>query len=162
MRWILLIYKIPPAPAKNRIGVWRKLKKLGAIYLQKSVIVLPDTAYLRDELENLAHDIENFHGEATIVFTNGIEKEEKIIAMFHDRVNKEYEKIIARGAKFLKITSFGKKLSKIKEFEAILDELKQKLTDTRHMDYFDAEKRNEAERAVQECGERYLLLLRKA
>ncbi len=38
------------------------------------MVVLPDHAYLRDELENLAHDIENFHGEATIVFTNGIEK----------------------------------------------------------------------------------------
>ncbi len=162
VRWILLIYKIPPTPARNRIGVWRKLKKLGAVYLQKSAVVLPDNAYLRDELENLAHDIENFRGEATIVFTSNIEKEEKILAVFHGQVNKEYEKIIARGEKFLKITSSGQKRSKIKELEAILDELKQKLADARHMDYFDAEKRKEAERAVRECEERYLRLLREA
>ncbi len=161
-RWILLIYKIPPTPARHRIGVWRKLKKLGAVYLQKSVVVLPDNAYLRDELENLAHDIENFRGEATIVFTSSIEKEEKILAVFHGQVNKEYEKIIARGEKFLNITSFGQKRSKIKELEAILDELKQKLADARHMDYFDSEKRKEAGRAVQECEERYLRLLREA
>jgi hypothetical protein len=162
VRWILLIYKIPPTPARHRIGVWRKLKKLGAAYLQKSVVVLPDNAYLRDELENLAHDIENFRGEATIVFTSSIEKEEKIITVFHGQVNKEYEKIIARGGKFLNIISFGQKRSKIKELDAILEELKQKLADARHMDYFDAEKRKEAEKAVQECEERYLRLLREA
>ncbi len=162
MRWILLIYKISPVPAKHRIGVWRKLKKLGAIYLQKSVVVLPDNAYLRDELENLAHDIENFHGEATIVFTYSIEKEEKIVAEFHDKVNKEYKKIISKGEKFLKITSGGQKRSKIKELEVMLDELKQKLADVRHMDYFDAEKRKDAERAVMECAEQYLHLLREA
>lgn len=161
-QWILLIYKIPPAPARHRIGVWRKLKKLGALYLQKSVVVLPENAYLRDELENLAHDIENFSGEATIVFTDSIEKEERMITEFKGQVNKEYEKIISKSKKFLKIISIRQKQTKIKELEAMLNELRQKFTEARHVDYFDAEKRKEAERAVQECDEQYLQLLREA
>lgn len=160
-QWILLIYKIPPAPAKHRIGVWRKLKKLGALYLQKSVILLPDNAYLRDELENLAHDIENFHGEATIIFTGSIEKEEKIVTEFQTHAIKEYGKIIANAEKFLKIISTGEKKTKIKEFMVMLDELKQKLTEARHIDYFDVEKRREAEKAVHECEDQNLKLLRE-
>lgn len=162
MRWILLIYKVPSAPARHRIAVWRKLKRLGAVYLQKSVAVLPDTAYLRDELLNLAHDIENFHGEATIVFTRSIEKEEKMVAKFREQTNKEYEKIIARGNKLLEIISTRGKQRKIKELETALDELKQKLVEAQRRDYFEAKKRREADRFVRDCEERYLWLLRKA
>lgn len=162
VRWILLIYKIPPQPARLRIGVWRKLKKLGAVYLQKSVVVLPENAYLRDELENTAHDIENFRGEATIVFTSNIEKEANIIAEFQEQTNKEYEKIITSAEIFLKTISTRNRKTKIKELEAMLNELRQKFTEARHVDYFDAEKRKEAERAVQECDEQYLQLLREA
>lgn len=162
MRWILLIYKVPPAPARHRIAVWRKLKRLGAVYLQKSVAVLPDTAYLRDELLNLAHDIENFHGEATIVFARSIEKEEKMVAKFREQTNKEYEKIIARGDKLLEIISTRGKQRKIKELETALDGLKQKLVEAQRRDYFEAKKRGEADRFVCDCEERYLRLLRKA
>lgn len=161
-RWILLIYKIPPAPARHRIAVWRKLKKLGAIYLQKSVAVLPENAYLHDELENLAHDIENFRGEATLVFTSSVEKEEKMVAEFQEQANKEYEKIILKGEKFLKIISAERKQKKIKELEAVLDELKQRFAEARRRDYFGAEKGKEADKLVRECEERYLRLLREA
>lgn len=159
-RWILLIYKIPPAPARHRIAVWRKLKRLGALYLQKSVVVLPDNAYLRDELLNLAHDIENFHGETIVVFTGSIEKEEKMLAEFQKQANREYEKIIAAGKKIL--ISIGQKKAKIKEFEAALDELKQKFAEVQRRDYFGAGRGKEAERLLRECEERYLRLLREA
>lgn len=35
-RWLLLIYRIPSEPTRLRAGVWRKLKGLGAIYVQSS------------------------------------------------------------------------------------------------------------------------------
>ncbi|MDQ1548465.1 MAG: hypothetical protein QOD27_123, partial [Microbacteriaceae bacterium] len=35
--WLVLIYKIPPEPTRLRAGAWRRLKSLGAIYLQNSV-----------------------------------------------------------------------------------------------------------------------------
>ena len=160
MSWILLIYKIPSAPARHRIGVWRRLKKLGAIYLQKSAVVLPDNTYLRDELENLAHDIENFRGEATIVFTSDIEKEAKIVAEFQEQSNKEYERIISRCKKFLKSIPMELKRTKIKELEVMLDESKQRFAEARRRDYFDARKSEETERIVTECEELYLKLVR--
>ena len=41
--WLLLTYKVPPEPAKKRIALWRKIKGLGAVYLQNGICVLPKT-----------------------------------------------------------------------------------------------------------------------
>ena len=35
--WLLLTYKVPAEPAKKRIAIWRRLKGMGAIYLQNGV-----------------------------------------------------------------------------------------------------------------------------
>ena len=45
--WLLLSYKVPREPTANRVSVWRKLKKLGAVSLQDSVWVLPATPHTR-------------------------------------------------------------------------------------------------------------------
>src|SRR5262249_30714465 len=39
--WLLLIYRVPPEPTRLRAAVWRRIKSLGAIYLQNSVAALP-------------------------------------------------------------------------------------------------------------------------
>ncbi|WP_422802545.1 Chromate resistance protein ChrB [Sulfitobacter pontiacus] len=44
MTWILLTYKVPPEPAARRVALWRKLKSMGAVYLQNGVCLLPETS----------------------------------------------------------------------------------------------------------------------
>jgi len=39
--WLLLVYRVPPEPSRLRSAVWRRLKSLGAIYLQNSAAALP-------------------------------------------------------------------------------------------------------------------------
>ena len=39
--WLLLIYRVPSEPTRLRAAVWRRLKSLGAIYLQNSAAALP-------------------------------------------------------------------------------------------------------------------------
>lgn len=41
LRWLVLVYKIPAEPTRLRAGVWRKIKNLGAVYLQNAVAALP-------------------------------------------------------------------------------------------------------------------------
>ena len=41
MQWLLLVYRIPSEPTRLRAGVWRKIKGLGAIYVQNSAAALP-------------------------------------------------------------------------------------------------------------------------
>src|SRR5579862_7843106 len=49
-RFLLLVYRMPATPTAARVAVWRNLKKIGAVYLQDSACVTPDTAALRREL----------------------------------------------------------------------------------------------------------------
>jgi len=37
--WLLLIYRVPSEPSRLRAAVWRRIKSLGAIYLQNSAQV---------------------------------------------------------------------------------------------------------------------------
>ncbi|MDT5362001.1 MAG: hypothetical protein QOC69_3763, partial [Mycobacterium sp.] len=39
--WLLLVYRIPSDPTRLRAAVWRRLKSLGAVYLQNSAAALP-------------------------------------------------------------------------------------------------------------------------
>ncbi|GAY10922.1 Chromate resistance protein ChrB [Pseudonocardia sp. N23] len=40
--WLVLIYRVPSEPTRLRATVWRRLKGLGAIYVQNSVAALPE------------------------------------------------------------------------------------------------------------------------
>jgi hypothetical protein len=64
--WLLLSYKVPREPTANRVYVWRKLKKLGAVSLQDSVWVLPATAHTREHFRWLASEIAELGGETTL------------------------------------------------------------------------------------------------
>ncbi len=39
--WLLLVYRVPSEPSNNRVSVWRELKRLGALYLQQCVCIVP-------------------------------------------------------------------------------------------------------------------------
>jgi DNA-binding transcriptional regulator PaaX len=65
-KWLLLIYKIPRKPSALRVGVWRKLKQLGAILLHDAVWVLPFNARTEEQFQWLAAEIVELGGEATV------------------------------------------------------------------------------------------------
>src|ERR1700756_1598978 len=68
-RWLLLTYKAPAEPASKRVALWRRLKSLGAVYLQNGVCVLPKTDDHARRLKMLANDIAEMGGEAVILET---------------------------------------------------------------------------------------------
>jgi chromate transporter len=51
VRWLILIYHLPREPSRHRVAVWRKLKTLGALYLQDGAAALPEDAVTREQLE---------------------------------------------------------------------------------------------------------------
>jgi hypothetical protein len=60
--FLQLIYRMPTKPTAGRVAVWRSLKKAGAVYLQDSACVLPDTEMIRAELEPVLHRIDESDG----------------------------------------------------------------------------------------------------
>lgn len=64
--WVLLIYRLPREPSRHRVAVWRKLKDLGALYLQDGVAALPEDAVTREQLEWLQLRVREAGGEASL------------------------------------------------------------------------------------------------
>src|SRR5260370_23939051 len=71
--WLLLIYKVPPEPASKRVALWRRLKSMGAVYLQNGVCLLPKTDDHARRLKMLANDIAEMGGEAVILETAALD-----------------------------------------------------------------------------------------
>jgi hypothetical protein len=82
--WLLLTYKVPPEPASKRVALWRRLKSMGAVYLQNGVCLLPKTDDHARRLKMLANDIAEMGGEAVILETLALDnrQEDKVIARF--------------------------------------------------------------------------------
>jgi hypothetical protein len=64
--WLLLIHHIPPKPDYLRVKVRRRLHRLGALALKRSVYVLANTPAAREDFEWLAREIVADGGEATV------------------------------------------------------------------------------------------------
>ena len=96
--WLLLTYKVPAEPAKRRIALWRKLKALGAIYLQSGVCLLPKIDAHERRLKVLQNEISEMDGDAVLLETVGLDhaQEQKVIARFSAERDEAYREFISR------------------------------------------------------------------
>jgi hypothetical protein len=95
--WLLLSYTVPREPTANRVYVWRKLKKLGAVSLQDSVWALPATAHTREQFRWLASEIAELGGQTTLwesrlLSTDG---QDGLVRQFTEPVERAYREIQA-------------------------------------------------------------------
>jgi hypothetical protein len=79
---LLLIYRIPSEPTRLRAAVWRRLKGLGAIYLQNSAAALPASAVNERALRRLHHDIVEMSGNASLLSGAVLVGEQDVPAAF--------------------------------------------------------------------------------
>jgi hypothetical protein len=63
---VLLAYRLPREPSNPRVGVWRKLERLGVARLGDGLVALPADARTREQLEWLAEEILEADGVATV------------------------------------------------------------------------------------------------
>ena len=65
--WHLLIYRMPAEPASKRVSVWRDLHRLGALYLQQCVCILPTMEGPNAELSRITSKIPALGGDFTLI-----------------------------------------------------------------------------------------------
>lgn len=145
--WALLIYRIPREPSRHRVAVWRKLKDLGALYLQDGVAALPEDAVTREQLEWLQLRVKEAGGEATLWLGQPSMRAEgkKLAEAFRASREEAYQAIIAAaervrhkaelgGGGTLLLTELGK--------------LERTFRAERRRDYFRAPSRSAASEAL--------------
>ncbi|GER85983.1 hypothetical protein KDW_01450 [Dictyobacter vulcani] len=103
MRWLQLTYKVPSEPSQKRVWVWRRLQNLGAYALQNSVYLLPYSDEVEKIFRQLANDIQEMGGEASIfsVVALDVADEQRILHALLDCRNADYNKAVNVCARFL-------------------------------------------------------------
>jgi len=100
VRWLTLLVGLPATPTRHRVGVWRKLQRMGAVRLRGSAWILPETAETKELFEWLVQEVQSVRGEATLLRVDRIEtmREEQVTALFHTARAAEYAEVV-RGSR---------------------------------------------------------------
>ncbi len=96
MRWLTLLTTLPPTPTRHRVGVWRKLQRMGAVRLRGSAWILPETTETTELFQWLVQEIDSFRGEATLLHVDrvGNMTPEQVTALFHKARALEYQSTV--------------------------------------------------------------------
>jgi hypothetical protein len=93
--WLLLLFSLPTRQKTERVAVWRRLKKIGAVQIKTSTYLLPDNPPQYEHFQWLAQQIRDFGGDATLARVQEIEglSNEKLIELFNRARDEEYSAI---------------------------------------------------------------------
>lgn len=100
--WLLLAYRIPSEPSRLRSGVWRRLKALGAIYVQNSVAALPADPASERALRALRSEITQMDGgSAQLLTADAVAGGLDLVSAYNAARDDEYAEIVDRCRDFL-------------------------------------------------------------
>lgn len=141
--WLLLLFTLPAAKASERVGVWRKLQRYGALGLPASGYVLPNNPINQERLEWLATSIRNAKGQAAVaqVFAFDDLRNEQLEQMFNQARARDYQELEKELKKIAKTQR--RELS-----DTALSRLKKRLQQITEIDFFGSPVRARIEEAV--------------
>jgi hypothetical protein len=156
--WLLLVYRVPSEPSRLRATVWRRLKSLGAIYLQSSAAALPASVHAERALRKLRSEILDMHGTAALLSCAVLAGEQEILAAFQAARNDEYEEIVDKCQDFLaglrkEYAEDHFSYAELEENEVDLVKLRGWLDRVRERDVFGAAGLQTALSSLAECEE---------
>jgi hypothetical protein len=95
-RFLFLVYRMPAKPTAGRVAVWRNLKKIGAVYVQDSACVVPDTAAMRRELSPILERLDSGGGRYHLLPLRTLpqDEEQKLVDLFVQQTADHYREII--------------------------------------------------------------------
>ena len=141
--WVMLVYHLPREPSTPRIGLWRRLRQLGAVRLVDGVAMLPHTERTEEQLEWLAAGIAEVGGEASVwtCRSTTTEASSLLLERMGDERTTEYEALVGEAGEAARATGV------VRERE--LSRLRRQLEQVRQRDYVAPPARDRAVRAIE-------------
>ena len=154
------MYKVPAEPGRNRLAIWRKIKALGAVYLQNGACVLPPIDDHLRRLKIIENEIAKAGGEAFLLNSTGFDnaQSDRIVARFAIERNEAYAEFIERCDGFdeeiRRESAAGKfTYAELEENDEDLKKLRSWLEKIRKLDFFEASLASEAGERLARCSE---------
>ena len=145
--------------ASLRVFAWRKLRKLGAVYLHQSVCLLPHLPRVAKAIDPVVARIRSRGGRVRILTVALDDHDhEALAAEQRDERDDEYGEVVERVPQFLAEiemeTARGRATyAEVEESEADLERFEKWLASIADRDYFEAPRGADARVAVQRCRE---------
>src|SRR5213082_3433285 len=139
--WLLLLFSLPTNRKTERVAVWRRLKKMGAVQLKTSTYLLPDEPAQYEQFQWLAQQIRDYGGDSTLVRAQEIEglTRDAVVSLFNTAREAEYADLKKALQNFI---SRHRKLDA--ESAAVeLERLTKQFRELRQMDFFDSARGHE-------------------
>lgn len=144
--WLLISVSTAGAPAALRVTVWRRLKELGALYLQQSVCMLPQRPGTTAAADQLAGRVREGGGTIRVlpIAVTSAEEQTELVEELSRARNTEYAEVLERFQSFFDEldheTARGRtSFEEVEESEADLARFRTWLRKIAARDYFQAE-----------------------
>jgi hypothetical protein len=139
--WLLLLYSLPTNRNTERVAVWRRLKKMGAVQIKTSTYLLPDDPAQYEQFQWLAKQIRDYGGDSTLVRAQEIEglTKEKVVSLFNAARDREYAALRKALQSFI-----ARRRKSDAEFAAAqLERFTRQFRELRQIDFFDSARGHE-------------------
>lgn len=149
--WLLVTVSTAGAAASLRVHVWRRLRGLGALYLQQSVCLLPDHPEVARQVLRLMDRVRHEGGSGRVLHVQLTEAAERaqVIGEFQAARDQEYEEVLERIPGFFEElemeTARGRATyAEVEENEADLVRFRDWMKKITDRDYFGAPRGEQA------------------
>ncbi len=154
--WLILVYKMPSNPSTLRIGIWKRMRELGALLLQQSVYILPNRPRLKESIEEVKDRILKLGGQSRLLQTASFDddQQKQMVNEFRLLTDQDYNQIIddchllmrelERKSKAERLT-----LSEFEEIEKRLGKLRERFDAAADRDFFVSDRQAEVSRLMQ-------------
>ena len=141
--WLLIFYNVPSQPVSNRMKIWRKLAKAGAVQLKGAVYILPANEEHEEFFQWLIGEVKTMGGDGAFVQVAEIKamEEDDIRELFLRQAEKEYRGLernsdaLERKVQSVKKGTTGPAASIL---SSQLSKLKKEYEAARGRDFFDS------------------------
>ena len=123
--WLLLTFTLPVKRASQRVQVWRKLQRHGAVPLGNSGYLLPNGPPNQEKFEWLATAIRKHGGDASVVTVHSIDNlsSPQLVARFAEARAAEYQPMIRELQKLSTAPPHRRALARVSRLRARFREI---------------------------------------
>jgi hypothetical protein len=161
-RWLVLLARLPTEPARHRMGVWRELRRSGAVPLGQATWAVPDLPAAHPLLTRLAALVDAASGTLLVLAAQGYGQAdaERLFRLYVEAREAEWAEFHSDCGKYLdeldKEERIGKyTLAELEEEEQSLDRLRRWYRELRSRDLLAIPASIDSATDLKTCEERY-------